>query len=275
MGKIALTLLLSETPPLDADGVRELVSSFDEALGDTSVDVAQDPAGRACLAVRFGRHEVYLRGVDGPIPEPLVEPCIQLAHYDADDKETARAHRAALFCEHAPTEDPLSGFVAVAAVAGALAPIGASTVVNLGARTSVPAALLAKDRPEMLEHLRRLPPPLLYAGFAKYVVEGVPGVWMRTHGAPVLGLPNLARHARGHEQGSETFALFSDVMLYLLETRVEMAPGDVAQVGEDRFTLVRGPRPDEDFLIDEGEALVIDVLDEKELAALGSPAGSA
>lgn len=275
--RAALALLFDGSFVLDAETVRGLVAAFDAEMAEATVELlGEGPEGPSAFVVRFGDHAVRVRGVEGPLPEPLLEPCIQLAHYDAELKDRARGHRAILVCEHlGPSDPPLVAHVAVAAVAGALAELGAVAIVNFTARTSVPAALLRKATARMIERLGALPPPLLYAGFAKYVVEGVEGVWMRTHGAFALGLPNLAHHARGHEEGQATFSLFSDMMLYLLESRAEMAPGDVARIGEDRFTVLRAPRPDEAFLLDEGPALVVEVLDERELSLLGAPAGSA
>jgi hypothetical protein len=204
--------------------------------------------------------------------EAVVEPCIQLAHYDHDDKDRARAHRAVVSIDYVGTcEPPFVAQVVLTAIGGAIATSGAIAVVNQRARTSVPAGLLAKSQERMIEVLSALPPLLIHSGFAKYSVEGTEGVWMRTHGNAAVGMSDFAHHAPSHEEGQAIFTLFSDMMLYLRSSRVTMAPGDVAQIGEDQFTFLRAPTADEAFLDqDDGPVLVVELLDREKLGALRS-----
>ncbi len=116
-----------------------------------------------------------------------------------------------------------------------------------------------------MELLRTLPLPILYCGFVKYDVEGTPGVWMRTHGAPLLGLPDFAAHAKGHEEGQRYFDLFDDVFRYLRESGAEMAPGHTMQVGETEFLRLRAPTEDESFLESDGDLLVAEIISKDEI----------
>jgi Domain of unknown function (DUF4261) len=99
----------------------------------------------------------------------------------------------------------------------------------------------------MMELLRTLPLSILYCGFVKIEAPGVPGVWMRTYGAPLLGLPDLAAHAKGHEEGQRYFGLFENVFAYLRETGAALAAGHTMEVGDDDFLRFRAPGAGEKF----------------------------
>src|SRR5262249_12079766 len=149
-------------------------------------------------------HVVRVVGFDAPMPPETVERCVGPSHYEAELKDQARAHQGHALLYYVGYEsDPLEQYIALAAVAGVLAAHGAIVVMNESGHTSFPAAALAGGDPDsdMLELLRTFPIPALYCGFVKYDVEGVEGVWMRTYGAGLLGLPDLALLARGHEEG--------------------------------------------------------------------------
>ena len=145
-------------------------------------------------------------------------------------------------------------------MAGALAEHGALMVLNESGHTSFPARALARagtDDTMALLHGLLL---LLYCGFVKYQVQDVPGVWMRTHGCPLLGLPDLAFHAEGHHQGQETFDIFQSVLGYVLNSGAELGAGHTMQVGEDTFMRLRSPTEDEAFLDSEGELFVAEMI---------------
>ena len=271
LGPLRLDLLFAESPALDLDRLLALVRAYDADLADARAQpLSEAETDERALLLRVSGHTVLVHIIETPLPEVLVEPCIQLAHYEEDEKDRARAHQAVVSVHYVGACDsPFVAHVVLASIAGALASLGPIAVVNLRARTSVPIGLLAKSHDRMIEYLHAMPSLLIYSGFAKYVVEGAEGVWMRTHGNAALGVPDFAHHARGHEDGQAIFALFSDMMLYLRDGTAAMSPGDVAQIGEDQFTLLRAPSPDETFLDqDDGPLLVVEVLDQAQLAQL-------
>ena len=100
----------------------------------------------------------------------------------------------------------------------------------------------------------------LYCGFVKCQVQDVPGVWMRTYGCHLLGLPDLAFHAEGHHQGQETFNIFQSVLGYVLNSGAELGAGHTMQIGQDTFLKLRAPAEAEGFLDSEGELFVAELI---------------
>jgi hypothetical protein len=210
---------------------------------------------------RFDQHTVELVGIGCPMPQAVVELCVQPAHYKQDLKAAARAHRShALLYYEGRESDPLDQYVALAVVGGVLAEHGAIVVLNESAHTSFPANALAAQGggEDMLELLRTLPLLILYCGFVKYDQEGVPKVWMRSFGNHLFGLPDLAYLAEGHHQGQWVFDLFCNVLAYLRNTGARLAPRHTSQVGDNIFVRFRSPRKEESFLDSEGEMLVLE-----------------
>lgn len=86
--------------------------------------------------------------------------------------------------------------------------------------------------------------PMLYAGFVKLDVEGLDGVWMRTYGNHVLGLPDLAFLAKGHHEGNATFEMISGLLAYLMRSGAQFAAGHSAELGSN-FVKFRVPSKQE------------------------------
>jgi hypothetical protein len=261
----SLVVLFAARRELDLSALGAALASFSPLLAEATIEMT---VGAPVASVRFGQHEVRVRAVDEPLPEALAEPCIQLAHYDEQAKDEARRHGCFVVCEHAP--GPL--FVvaearAVALVAAAVARLGGVAIANLAAKTSVPAAMFAEVTGDMVEFVEALPLLILSLGFAKYTVAGREGVWMRTHGGAAMGLPDLARLAPSHLEGQRTFALFNATLVYLVESRAAMAPGDVAQLADGSIVRFRAPSPIESFLEGEGTILVVEELGPGEVVA--------
>jgi hypothetical protein len=121
---------------------------------------------------------------------------------------------------------------------------------------------------DIMELLRELPLPILYCGFVKLEVEGVPGVWMRTYGAPLLGLPDLAGHATGHEEGQRYFDMFDSIFRYLRESSARLAAGDTSQIDEKEYLRFRAPNEEEGFLRSDAELLVVETISRDEINPL-------
>ncbi|MDY7227475.1 DUF4261 domain-containing protein [Hyalangium rubrum] len=208
---------------------------------------------------RWSRHTVQGVVFNRPMPAAIVESCVAPAHYGAPLKAQARAHQShALLFYKGEEKDPLEQYVALGLVAVALATEGALVVLNESAHTSFPAQPLVPGPGEdVLELLRTMPLTALYVGFVKLEVEGVGGVWMRTYGASRMGLPDLAWHARSHEEAREAFELFSGLLEYLRSTGARFMDGHTAE-WEGRQVRIRKPGSEETFLDASGELFVLE-----------------
>ncbi len=256
-GQARLYVLFGEPRELDLRALAANLASFAPALAHAVIELRPE-AGVA--AVRFGDHELTVRASSDPLSEWLLEPAVQLAHYDPADKARARGHRCYVLVEHAPSSlHPMASARAAALVAAAIATLGGEFVVNVGARTSVPAGIF-EHPPEidMVTHIETLPPLVLFMGLGKYVVEGREGIWMRTHGGPLLGTPDFARLAASHAEGLATFTLFNHAIAYALEAAVPLAPGDVMQGDDGAFLRLRALAGDDPVLGGDGPMLVVE-----------------
>jgi hypothetical protein len=225
------------------------------------IDPALARDGNVFGMVGWGKHIVRCVGFDAPMPSQSVEACVAPSHYPQELKERARAHQAHILLYYAGyDESPLEQYVALAATAGVLGRLGAIMILNESGHTSFPAAALSDVDVDAMQLLRHLPPPILYCGFVKHEVQGIAGVWMRTYGAPRLGLPDMAAHAEGHHEGQRYFDTFNTVFVYLLKSRARLAPGHTMQVGDDEYLRVRAPHASEHFLQSDGEMLVAEVI---------------
>src|SRR5215475_6863733 len=237
-----------------------------EAQCEIDPDLIQE---RKVLAmVGCDKHVIRLVGFDAPYPAAACEACVAPAHYPQELKQRARSHKAHVILYYAGQElSPFEQFVALAATAGALARLGAIVVLNESGHKSFPAAALSglDSESDIMELLRELPLPILYCGFVKLEVEGVPGVWMRTYGAPLLGLPDLAAHATGHEEGQRYFDMFDSIFRYLRESSARLAAGHTSQIDEEEYLRFRTPNEEEEFLQDGAELLVVETITPDEI----------
>jgi hypothetical protein len=260
---LSLQLLLPGRSRLDVNALSRTLQGFHPSLANARFELdarAGEAMEAEVVTARWERHAVQVVSFGAPMPATVVEECVAPAHYGAVLKAQARAHRAHALLFYAGEERaPLEQYVALALVAVALAKeAGALVVLNESARTSFPAqALVPEEGEDLLEVLRTMPLTALYVGFVKLEVAGVEGVWMRTYGAPRMGLPDLAWHARSHDEGRETFELFSGLLDYLRRSGSRFAPGHTAEFHE-RHVKLRAPRGDESFLDSTGELLVLE-----------------
>lgn len=260
---LSLQVLFPGRPQLDSAGLTRSLRAYHAELARAKCDVEQvgeDKDGLLGLA-GWENHVVKLFGINAPMPSEAVEFCVRPAHYKEELKRQARRHQAHILLFYAGYEESAyEQYVALAAVAGALAEHGAVMVLNEVAHTSFPARGLARSGADDTMALLHGLLLLLYCGFVKYEVEDVPGVWMRTHGCHLLGLPDLAFHAEGHHQGQRTFDIFQSVLGYFLNSSAELGVGHTMQVGQDTFMRLRAPSAEEGFLDSEGELFVAEMI---------------
>jgi hypothetical protein len=266
--KSAALQVLFESPLSDDTAhLQRVVRAFDPTLRSVLVggigtgndaDTPRSFLGQA----EWGAHRVEIVAFGLPMPSEVVEKCVAPAPFQDDDKERARSQKAhALLYYKGKAANMTEQFVAVALIAGALCGEGGLAVLNEGGHTSMPATLFSpqftrENGITPAQFLRALSPLDLFAGFVKYQIEGVPGVWMRTHGMDEFGLPNLATHAPGHEQSSRVFGIFSNVTSYLLAQGPVLEAGHTMQIGDDEFMRLRGLTADEAPL-DDGVPLLV------------------
>ena len=238
-------------------------------MKDGTFEVDKDAArqGTPIALIGWGQHAIRMVGFNAPMPPKISELCIQGAHYSQAIKAQARAcHAHALLYYGGQDQSPLEQYAALAAVAGVLSEHGALLVCNESARTSLPANVLgvaafsaAAGTGGIWMMLRHFPLLMLYCGFVKYELEGTAGVWMRTYGCQMLGLPNLGFLAAGHHMGRETYEMFENLLGYIRDSGAEVAPGHTLQLG-DKKLRTRSPTQHEPFLNDTpGEFLVLEL----------------
>ncbi len=258
---LSLQILFPGALTLDPEALTATLRQYHRDMRGArcELDTATAAQGTPLGLVGWGKHVIRLVGFNAPMPPQVVETVVAPAHYPQELKQQARQAKSHLLLYYAGYEsDPLEQYVALAAVAGCLGPQGALLVANESARTSLPIGVFAPGNDKnMLALLRAFPLLMLYAGFVKGDVPGVPGVWMRTFGCPLLNLPDLAMHTPSHDHGQSTFETFCSVLDYLRTSRARIEPGHTSQVGEDEFLRFRSPRPEEQaFLFAEGNLLV-------------------
>jgi hypothetical protein len=263
---LSLQLLFAGPLALDGPAITRSLRAYHREMAGAVCDFEPATAAQGTPLGLLGwdRHVVRLVGFNLPMPPAVVERCVQPAHYRQDLKEEARGHKAHALLYYAGYEESAhEQYVALAAAAGALAEHGAVMVLNEAAHISFPARALARSGASSDDVIMELLHGLLlhlYCGFVKCQVQDVPGVWMRTYGGHLLGLPDLAFHAAGHEQGQETFNIFQSVLGYVLNSGAALGAGHTMQVGQDVFMRLRAPTEEEGFLDSEGELFVAEMI---------------
>jgi hypothetical protein len=259
----ALQLLFFDPPQLDAEAVAAFLRSH---LPDATCELApappdvvssDGPPASVVGLVTFGEHTIKLVHFDAPMPYGPVEACVGPALIPPPMKVDSKQHKAHTLLYHAGQHaDPMERFVALCAVAGALARFDAIVVMNEEARTAVPAFdLIPDDGEDALHTYRTLPIPYLLGGFVKMDTGDANRPWVRTFAAHRLGLPNLARHLTGHEQTGETFQLFAGMLGYLRQMGETFTAGDTVDLGDGPKLTLREPSEAEWWL--EGEGMLV------------------
>jgi hypothetical protein len=257
---LSLQVVFSQATTLDPLSIATTLRGFhkETARAACELDPATVAQGTPLGLLGWGKHVIQLVGFDQPLPPQVVEACVAPAHYPDEMKQQVRATKSHVLLYYAGYEqDRVEQMVTLAAVAGCLAPQGGLAVLNESARTSLPLAVFAPGvHRDMMFHLRNLPILYLYAGFVKGEVPSVPGIWMRTFGCPLLGLPDFAMHRPAHEWAETTFEMFCNLLDYIRSSGAQIIAGNTSQVGENEFLRFREPRPDEAFLYPDGPLLV-------------------
>jgi hypothetical protein len=255
-----LQVLFPRPPQLDGQALVNALERLHPSMRPASLDVMEsgpDASGTA----KWGPHVIEILVRKHPLPKDAAKRAIGAAHYKPELKDRARAHGAYLVLNYRGSErSPWEQYVALAALAAVFTRQGAVAVANVDAFTSAPTTLFDQlfQSPDALGMLRGMPPALLYCGFIKYNVPGVSGVWMRTEGAPQLGLPDLAIHAQTPAEGERIFNLFNGVLAQSRQSGMAPAAGQTLQLGPALSLRFRTPNPGEPFPDGTGSVLVIE-----------------
>ena len=267
---LSLQVLFPEPCVLDSDCLAKASRSYHASMATVRCEI--DPAlhreGKMFGMIGWEKHVVRCVGFDLPMPAWAVEACLAPSHYPQELKQRARSHKAHVILYYVGYESsPVEQYVALAATAGVMARLGAIVVLNESGHTSLPASVLSgvDSDGDVMDLLRTLPDPIFYCGFVKHEVEGIPGVWMRTYGAPLLGLPDSAAHAAGHHEGQRFFDMFDNIFGYLQESGAQLAAGHTMQIGDREYVRFRAPGEDEAFLESDGGLLVTEVIGPDEI----------
>jgi hypothetical protein len=267
---LSLQLLFDRRLRLQSSDVTAALQAFHGSMANArcEIDPTLGEEGKIFGLAGWANHVVKLVGFDLPMPAEAVESCVAPSHYPKELKDRARSHSGHVLLFYAGYESsPHEQYVALASAAGALSQFGAIVILNEAGRTSLPAAALSGSNVDcdIIELLRTLPLAIFYCGFIKYEVDGTPGVWMRTYGAHLLGLPDFAAHASGHDEGQRYFDIFENIFSYLRDSGSALAAGHTIQVEEHEYLRCRERSEDEYFLDSDGELLVAEIIGPDEI----------
>lgn len=267
---LSLQVVFSGGLDLDAAELEKQFRSYHKSLQKAQIEIDDETnkQGTPLGLIGWGEHIVKIVGFDQPMPVEVLENSVQPSHYDEALKSQARAHKSHLLLYYQGYDkNPINQYAAMALVGGFLTRIGAIVVVNESACTSLPASALSGDstKGDIVYILEKFPLAALYCGFVKYEVEDIDGVWLRTYGGRLLGLPDLASLADDHSGSEEVFDIFNNVLSYLLDSGAQFVAGNTMQVGEDIFMKLRLASSEEYYLETEGELFVAEFISEAEI----------
>lgn len=262
---VGLQVLFSGPLALEPTAVLGTLRKYDPSMAQATFALDAEPGTDAALVWLFswGEHLVRLVGFSKPMPAEALERCLESLFCGPELAELAATHRTHAGLWYAgDAESPLEQYVALVAVAGALAAHGAVVVTNEASHAAWGAEAFAFDDEveggAMLEVVRDFPVPFLFGGLVHYRVDDKVGGWLRTHGNHLLGLPDLARHTDGPEDTEAGVQVLTDVLASIAETDDEPEPGDFLESEAGKQLAVRAPREDEPWLESPGTMLVIE-----------------
>ena len=274
-GPLSLQVVFPGALPLDAVQVARFVRGYAPEMAEAVVELVRadadadvrvrelvsegGPAVAVVGLISWGAHVVKLAGFDAPMPYGPIASCVDPAMMPPEVKADARNHAShALLYHGGPEADAYEGYLALTGVAGALASLGATAVLNEEARTAVPGFdLIPEPEEDIFATLRKLPLLYLFAGFVRTNVGAPERPWIRTFGCHHLGLPDLAIQARGLGEASAIFRWFNAMLNYLLTTDASFVPGQVIDLGDGVKLALREPHATEDDFLFAPETLLV------------------
>lgn len=249
---LSLQVLLPSQLALTADGMMDILRNLHPSLAEARAEIYTGEFGHGVFQrgrVHWGRHMVQLALFNTPLPADHMEHSVELPYHEEELKARARKHAANIgFVYLGEEKDPLEQYLALGLIAVAMERLGAFMVVNASAFASFPMrTLVPRPGEDVVRVLRSLPWPFLFVGFAPMQADDGKGVWIRTCGAPLMGLPDLALLTEGVHELQGTHRLFDTVLHAMYEQDHVFVEGDLLEEGERIWTL-RKPLANEGFL---------------------------
>ena len=259
---VGLTIVFKGALDINNDILLTQFKSIDPTIKDIRYEI---PFGQLeegiCLLVSWGKHVIRIYGLNAPYPKDVLELCVTPANYSQEIKQQIYESDSHLLLYYVGYEqDVLEQYLALTHLAACFEQFNALAVINEVAHTSLPVNFinaLASENDGLSTLGACL--PLLFCGFVKYEIENIKGIWMRTYGANIFGLPNFAALANSYEESEYYFDMFSNILNYLRQSKATINPGDTMEMGENRTMSLRVPKDDEYFLKDQGDLLVIEI----------------
>ena len=259
---VGLTIVFKGALDINNDILLTQFKSIDPTIKDIRYEI---PFGQLeegiCLLVSWGKHVIRIYGLNAPYPKDVLKLCVTPANYSQEIKQQIYESDSHLLLYYVGYEqDVLEQYLALTHLAACFEQFNALAVINEVAHTSLPVNFinaLASENDGLSTLGACL--PLLFCGFVKYEIENIKGIWMRTYGANIFGLPNFAVLANSYEESDYYFDMFSNILNYLRQSKATMNPGDTMEMGENRMMSLRLPKDDEYFLKDQGDLLVIEI----------------
>ncbi|WP_334326818.1 DUF4261 domain-containing protein [Gilliamella apicola] len=259
---VGLTIVFKGALDINNDILLTQFKSIDPTIKDIRYEI---PFGQLeegiCLLVSWGKHVIRIYGLNAPYPKDVLELCVTPANYSQEIKQQIYESDSHLLLYYVGYEqDVLEQYLALTHLAACFEQFNALAVINEVAHTSLPVNFinaLASENDGLSTLGACL--PLLFCGFVKYEIENIKGIWMRTYGANIFGLPNFAVLANSYEESDYYFDMFSNILNYLRQSKATMNPGDTMEMDENRMMSLRVPKDDEYFLKDQGDLLVIEI----------------
>jgi hypothetical protein len=263
---LGLHVLFPEPVALESENLKAWLRAYDPELAraECEIDPTTAAQGTPLGLAGWRNHVIQIVGFYVPCPVQVVEEGLAALHVTEEMKEAARVHQAQVMLYYAGYEESvLEQYVALAAVAGALARLGASIVMNGRAMTSLPASVFGMEDSDgrRMDILRVLPLHIFYCGCVLYwLEEGRPEAWVRTYGNYLLGAPDLAILTTDQEAVAMR-DMFTDMLEYLLSSGAKFTAGEKVRFGEKLMRL-RTPTEEEYVLENPGPLFVTEIISE-------------
>ena len=258
----SLSIVFKGELNIDNDKLLTKLKSIDPTIKDMRYEIpyGQFEAG-ICILVSWGKHIIRIIGLNAPYPKDVLELCVAPASYSQEIKQQVYESDSHLLLYYVGyDQDVLEQYLALTRLAACFEQFNALAVINESAHTSLPVSAIhgmATEKDGLTTLGECL--PILFCGFVKYEIENIKGIWMRTYGAHIFGLPNFAALANSYEESGYYFDMFNNILNYLRQSQATMNPGDTMEMGDNRMMSLRAPQDEEYFLKDQGDLLVIEI----------------
>lgn len=244
-------LLLRHPGTLERDQVVGNIRRFDPAFSRAAI-VSGTGVPDAPFILTISEQRITLSVHTEAHPQSAeLEASLRSAHYEQALKTAARNHHGfirAKWIAGSPVD--LDAMVTLAGVLGALYSPNALVVIHAAGHASLPAQALAPEPIDgrRLAILHAFPLGLLFVGFTKYEIEGQEGIWMATHNAALLGLPEFAMHVPDHSWGQTVLDIFDRLHRHALKNGAIFTAGDTVLLEPELTLSLDGPNRPLEFM---------------------------